>query len=136
MLPTAGLVVAALASFASPARAQFTAALVPPKPHLRADTLARQDSIRLAMRDMARRLTVMQQWVDSAAGALAIDTTDTAAPTPSPARPADAGAVRAAPEGDTIFHPGASAPATATELPLLALVGAGTLLLGVALLRR
>lgn len=132
MLPAA-LVVAALALSAGSARAQFTAAIVPPKPVLRTDSLARRDSIDRAMRDMAQRLSTMQRWVDSAAGALAIDTVDTATPprraTPAPAKPAGS-------EGDTVFHPGASAPEAASGLPLLALVGAGTLLVGVSLLRR
>ena len=129
MLPAAGLVVAALALSAGEARAQFTAAIVPPKPVVRTDSLARRDSLDRAMRDMAQRLSAMQRWVDSAAGALAIDTTDTAAPAAPAAPPAVS-------EGDTIFHPGASAPSTASGLPLLAMIGAGTLLLGVALIRR
>lgn len=133
MLPTA-FVIAALALSAGSARAQFTAAIVPPKPVMRPDSLARRDSVQQAMRDMSRRLEAMQRWVDSAAGALAIDTLDSAPPAASSAP--DAHAAPAKSEDDTIFRPGASAPYTVSELPLLAVVGAGTLLVGVALLRR
>lgn len=130
----AAFVVAALALSAGSARAQFTAAIVPPKPVMRTDSLARRDSIKQAMRDMAQRLSAMQRWVDSAAGALAIDTVDTAVRA-APPGPAAAPATPKRSEDDTIFRPGASAPAAASELPLLALVGAGTLLVGVALLK-
>jgi hypothetical protein len=137
-----------IVGISSPAAAQFTAAVVPPKPVPRVDTVARQDSIARAQVVLAKRMSDIKAWVDSAALALA------AAPRPVPAEsvvapqvtPADTGQVTTVSpgeveqetegEGDTTFHNGARVPATATPLPGIVLVGAGMLLLGVALLRR
>lgn len=62
------LFVLALAAFSGTARAQFTAAVVPPKAKAKADTIARQDSVRRATVALAARVTDMRKWVDSAAG--------------------------------------------------------------------
>jgi hypothetical protein len=58
---------AALAITAS-ASAQFTAAVVPPRVKAKADTTAKQDSVRRATVALAARVTDMKKWVDSAAG--------------------------------------------------------------------
>ncbi len=137
----------AVTAAASPAAAQFTAAVVPPKPAPRVDTVAVRDSMARNRAAVAAQLADMKVWVDSAAAALAR----------APASPEESAAVAAerserhrageavrgetvhgAEQGaaDTVFRDGGRAPATATPLPLLVVVGAGALLTGVALLRR
>jgi hypothetical protein len=147
----------ALGAFsASPARAQFTAAVSPPKrvdtvkvAALRADSSKRADSV------LAERMTDMKTWVDSAAAALAAhpaapesaqvvaqasrDSTSVSsaqgdvAPTPAPAKTTAKGETT----GETrAFRNGAPAPATATNLPTFTLLGAATLTLGLLLRRR
>jgi hypothetical protein len=142
--------VAALVSATSPAAAQFTSAVVPPKEKPRVDSTAvRGDSVRREQVKLADRMKDMTAWVDSAAVALAAQPSSQAADTSAPARTA-AGASRdgervtaaatgeVAPsrDGTTRFENGAPAPATATELPLLFLLGIGVTLVGVALRRR
>lgn len=62
------LIVCALAALSITAHAQFTAAVVPPKAKTKADTVAKQDSVRRATVALAARVTDMKRWVDSAAG--------------------------------------------------------------------
>jgi hypothetical protein len=62
------LVFLAIAASAGAARAQFTASVIPPKAKAKADTVARQDSVRRATVALAARVTDMRKWVDSAAG--------------------------------------------------------------------
>jgi hypothetical protein len=64
------LIVCAIASLAvtAAARAQFTAAVVPPRAKAKVDTTAKQDSVRRATVALAARVTDMKKWVDSAAG--------------------------------------------------------------------
>jgi len=50
------------------ARAQFTAAVVPPRTKAQVDTVAKQDSVRRATVALAARVTDMKKWVDSASG--------------------------------------------------------------------
>jgi len=50
------------------AHAQFTASIVQPRVKAKADTTARQDSVRRATVALAARVTDMKKWVDSAAG--------------------------------------------------------------------
>jgi hypothetical protein len=50
------------------ARAQFTAAVVPPRAKAQLDTAVRQDSVRRAAVALAARVTDMKKWVDSASG--------------------------------------------------------------------
>ena len=135
----------ALAGSASPAAAQFTAAVVPPKRVVRVDTTVRRDSVKRAQEERADRLSDMKTWVDSAAKALAVAPparTDSAARDTSvaarqqPVTQTAAGEVEPSTAGDTVFRNGGRAPATATSLPLFALIGAGALVTGVALLRR
>ena len=127
---------------ASPASAQFTSAVVPPKAAPKVDTVARRDSVEKANVQLAQRVGDMKRWVDSAALAIAAKA------------PADTGAaVAAQPRSDSVtvvasgevtepptetqrFHNGATAPSTATPLPLLALIGASALAVGSLLRRR
>jgi len=62
------LIVCALGALSTTAHAQFTAAVVPPKARAKADTVAKQDSVRRAAVALAARVTDMKRWVDSAAG--------------------------------------------------------------------
>jgi hypothetical protein len=80
------------------------------------------------------RLTNLKTWVDSAAGVVA---------TPAPARDSLAAMNPPPPANDSVLlktsdtatlRNGARAPATASDLPLLALLGAGALGLGALLL--
>jgi hypothetical protein len=176
------LLVCAIAACAmsSSARAQFTAAVVPPRAKAKVDTVVKQDSVRRATVALAARVTDMKKWVDSAAGVSipaadstslsARKTTDSAATAvmkdsvilnrnarlradsassiatvevhDSTGLKAPADSAKKVPpptasndsRGDTKrFSAGAPAPATASMLPLLAIVGATTLLAGAAL---
>jgi len=176
------LLVCALAALATTVRAQFTAAVVPPRSKATVDTAVKQDSVRRATVALAARVTDMKKWVDSAAGvplppesdsgsavASASDTTTPAtkdsvilnrnariradsassiatvevhdstglkpdsAPAQSSNRPVSKST--STPRETTRYAAGAPAPNTATELPLLALVAAATLLAGAALRR-
>ena len=142
--------VAALLCAASPAAAQFTTAVVPVKAKPRVDSVAtRADSMRKEQRKLADRMKDMKAWVDSAAVALAAQPSPQSADTSAAAQNA-AGATR---KGDRVtetaagevaesrkettrFKNGAPAPATATELPLLVVLGVGATLAGMALRRR
>ena len=141
--------VAALVCAASPAAAQFTSAVVPPKAKPRVDsTVVRADSMRKEQKKLAQRMTDMKAWVDSAAVALAAQPSSPAADTSATARSgADTarkgervtqsatGEVAEARDAATKFKNGAPAPATATQLPLLVVLGIGATLAGVALRR-
>jgi hypothetical protein len=143
------VIAVALACFASTASAQFTAAVVPPKPPPRVDTVARADSVKKAKAALTERLSDMKAWVDSAATALAMAPTPAAESTthtqpkhattverkPTTTETSTGEVVRRAP-ANTTFRNGAPAPNTATTLPLLAVIGAGALLTGLALIRR
>jgi hypothetical protein len=138
-----------LAAAAPAASAQFTSAVVPPKKPARAPEPAAVAQGPGARGDtaIAKRLTDMKAWVDSAAVALNVPTP---AATDSARVPAPADSMRTAARTDsapprqttasagevTSFHEGARAPNTATPLPLLALLGAGSLLAGSWLRRR
>lgn len=139
-----------IAIAASPAAAQFTSVVVPAKQQRAGATAAAATSqTAQARRDtsVAARLTDMKAWVDSAAGLkaprLASATTDSS----TGAVAQGVGASRAdtaararsenttTPAGTKSFREGAPAPNTASLLPLIALLGAGTLLVGLALIR-
>ena len=141
--------VAAVICAASPAAAQFTSSVVPPKAKPRVDSaVVRADSMRKEQKKLAQRMTDMRAWVDSAAVALAAQPSSQAADTSAGARSAAGtsrtggqvtetatGEVAEARDGATKFKNGAPAPATATELPLLVVLGIGATLAGVALRR-
>lgn len=144
---------AAMVGGAIPVEAQFTTAIVPPRRERPAQVrTAAEDS---AARDttIAVRLTDMRAWVDSAAGTLSVrpptDSTPVAAPVvavdtasrdaASPAtRDHDAAptARRGRERGVHRFQDGARAPATASPLALLIVLGAGSMLAGAALRKR
>jgi LPXTG-motif cell wall-anchored protein len=127
---------------AAPAQAQFTAVVVPPKkPKAEAVAEGKAANAEQTKADTAlkARMTDMKAWVDSAAVAVKVATpaasdsalrADSAAPTP--VRPTE---TRSAAGDVETFRQGAPAPNTATPLPLLALLGAGSMAAG-ALLRR
>jgi hypothetical protein len=141
--------VAALVCAASPAAAQFTTAVVPPEVKPKKDTVAtRADSMRKEQLKLADRMKDMKAWVDSAALALAAQPSPQAADTSSASQAAAgttrkgervtataAGEVSGSRNETTRFKDGARAPATATQLPLLVLLGVGATLAGVALRR-
>jgi hypothetical protein len=136
------------AAVATPAAAQFTGVVVPPKSKAQLQAAAARADSAVTRRDsaLAARLTDMKKWVDSAAVAVAaqpravagdssarVDTTrarsDTASARGKVSTAASAGEV-------TSFREGAPAPNTASPLPLIALLGAGSLLTGAWLRRR
>ncbi len=110
------------------APAQFTTYIAPRK---QVDT-ARPPTVAQAKAkaDTAARqaLTNMKAWVDSAAGrAMPAESTSVAA--------VDTGAVEAPPSRPiTTFRNGSTAPATASDLPTLALIGFACLSLGTVML--
>ena len=130
------LTVVTLVTIPAAAQAQFTTVVAPPRAkqvaesaESAADARARADSL------MRVRLGDMREWVDSAAVAIS-GVSDTARVVV-----VDSGEValepeRPAPRPTTEFREGAPAPATATGLPTLALIGIGALGLGAILLGR
>lgn len=116
------ITVAALFLAVRPAAAQVTTYIAPPRANAEArELIATADSVR---RDSVERVTManMTAWVDSAAGvtvrpSVAIDSTD-------PGRPV------------TTFVDGSVAPATASELPALLLLGMVAFGAGMVLLAR
>lgn len=121
---------AALAIGSGTAQAQFTSLVTPPRrpqpaPAMVAQQQAKADSVAHVA------VTDMRAWVDSAAGSVGAATatpaesTTVAAPVTTPAPQ---------PQPTTAFREGATAPQTASPLPLLALIGAGALVLGALLL--
>ncbi len=107
-------------------RAQFTT-FIPPR-NKAADSVKTTTAVaQKAKADSAinAQLTNMKTWVDSAAGVVAppIATTDTAAPVKAAVAAADT----------TIPAVGTRAPATASNLPLIALTGFGLLVAGTIL---
>ncbi len=109
-------------------QAQFTTFIAPPR--------ASADSAKAATVAVARArsdssaqasITNMKAWVDSAAGVAAPAVTDSvqvAMTTPTPTSPS----------ATTSFSNGAVAPATASYLPMLALLGLASLSVGIVLL--
>jgi hypothetical protein len=127
------LIPLAIAISSSAASAQFTTVTRPA-----ARTAQAVDSAPTrAQRDSVARVTLtdLKTWVDSAANIAMLsddslpETTDSAATVAVAPRPTE-------PRRTTAFSEGAVAPATATSLPLLALLGLGAVGLGALLLRR
>lgn len=123
------IVLALVAGAPAIASAQFTT-FIPPKNKAAdsvkaavvAETKAKDDSL------VHTQLTNMKTWVDSAAGLVAVP------PTPVADSLALATTSTASVAPDTTFRNGSRAPATASSLPLIVLVGTAALLLGVFLL--
>ena len=135
-------ILAAALILASPAalEAQFTTLVPPPRDPQPAQG-ARVAAAQQTRDDSLRRvqLSDMRAWVDSAAVAIAgvrdtlaeIDSGDVALERPALPRPVGE------PRQPTVtFREGAPAPATATGLPLLALLGIGALGIGAVLIGR
>lgn len=115
-----------IATAPAAAAAQFTTFIAPPSPvkdSIKAAVVAEQrvmtDSITQA------KITDMKTWVDSAAGMSRVSAIDTTMPT----------ALRSRATVTTASN-GTIAPATASPLPLLVVVGTAAMLLGSALIRR
>jgi hypothetical protein len=133
-IPTLSFVLAALLA-APAASAQFTGLVTPPpRPAPPVEIVARAGDVS-ADTTIARRMTDMKAWVDSAAVAVAAQAPqDTTAPPVIVETPP---AVVPPPQQEvTAFHEGAPAPDTATPLPALLLLGAGLIAGGAALRRR
>ena len=129
---------------AARADGQITTVVAQPKRvEAKAEAVARREEV--AQDSIARvTLTGMKQWVDSAAGALAIRPhpgtapSETAVPaaTPAPQKTDTLSTPRSRPAAAPEFRDGARAPDTATQWPTLALSGAALVLMGLALRRR
>lgn len=119
-------IIATLAG-ASRAQAQFTT-FIPPQTVVQdsaARAVAVADSVKaVADTSTALAITNMKTWVDSASGI--------ASP---PITPLPASSAAAAAESTTFVN-GARAPATASDLPLLLLLGCAAFVSGLVLLRR
>lgn len=121
------LFVAACVGMPAIAQAQFTT-FIPPKNKVADSVKAAVVAQQKAQTDSLShaQITNMRTWVDSAAGV-----------TPAPKTAADslaAGLSATTAAETTTFRNGRRAPATASDLPLLALIGAAALLLGIFLL--
>jgi hypothetical protein len=138
--------IALVTLFAGSARAQFTAVVAAP-PTSKAKVAAAQQQQQVAARqDSVARVTLtnMKAWVDSAAGSVGTvapmtrtDTAIVAATTQAPAAATThTTAVAKGDVADSTFRQGGRAPNTASPLPMLALLGASSLIAGLALLRR
>jgi hypothetical protein len=113
---------------------QFTTFVSPPRP--RADTTVKTTPAqqRVVTDSLSRvAITNMKAWVDSAAGDVVVNRTDSAGRPVAAPGPVTSSA--AAAESTTVFRDGARAPDTATWLPLMVLVGASAIGVGVVLLR-
>jgi len=120
-----GLASAALMLSATILNAQITTYVAPPRPLAPSpQAVATADSVK---RDSVQQATMtnMKAWVDSAAGVTipARVGTDSSAMVNDPGRPVV-----------TTFSNGTVAPATASELPTLAVLGAFLLLIGAGIL--
>lgn len=123
----AALLILALAALVpASASAQFTTFVAPPRPN--ADSAkAATVALRAEADSIAHTtLTDMKAWVDSAAGVVETPVDTTTIPVET----------RTATTTTTSFENGAVAPATASILPLLALLGLASLSLGIVMLAR
>lgn len=121
---------AALMLAASLANAQITTYTAPPRPLVTPQTVASADSVR---KDSVAQATMtnMKAWVDSAAGVAApryVGTVDSAALANDPGKPVTE------PATTTTFSEGSVAPATASALPTLAVLGFALFAIGALLL--
>ncbi len=116
------LAVVALAFGATQASAQITTYVAPPRPAAAAQVIAAADSVR---RDSVAQVTMtnMKVWVDSAAGVSVPAHVGDSLSVVDPGAPVT-----------TTFSDGSVAPATASTLPALAVLGVVFVALGAALL--
>ena len=130
------LALAALTPAAS--NAQFTTFISPTRPNTdsaKAATVA----VQRARTDSSARasITNMKAWVDSAAGVAQtapVDTTQLEPSTPAMTPPPPVPTTSRSTSATTSFSNGAVAPATASYLPLIALLGLASLSIGIVLL--
>jgi hypothetical protein len=122
------LILAVAALVPASATAQFTTFVSPPRPN--ADSAKAATVAQRAAGDSIAHttLTNMKAWVDSAAGV--VET-----PADTTTLPAESRTTTTA-TATTSFNDGAVAPATASILPLLALLGLASLSLGIVMLAR
>jgi LPXTG-motif cell wall-anchored protein len=128
------LIPVVLAISSTAASAQFTTVTRPaPRTAQAVDTAPTR-----AQRDSVARVTLtdLRTWVDSAANVALVSDDSIPQMTDSATTVVRAPARTIEPRRTTAFSEGAVAPATATQLPLLALLGLGALGLGALLLRR
>jgi hypothetical protein len=122
---------------------QFTTFVTPPRPRVDSATVPQTPAQQRATADSIARVTItnMKAWVDSAAGDVVVNRTDSAGRPVAAAGPVTSGPVAAirrdgaGRESTLTFTEGARAPDTATWLPLLVLIGAGAMGVGALLLR-
>jgi hypothetical protein len=135
------IAIALLAVSPALAEAQFTT-FIPPKNKVADSVKAVVAAVQKAEADTALRLrlTNMKTWVDSAAGVVPTPTSradSLTAGLPTPGMSAPGLSAPGTIAADTLaMRNGSRAPATASMLPLIALVGGTTLLLGALLLGR
>jgi hypothetical protein len=115
---------------------QFTTFVTPPRPRVDTTQVQATPAQQRATTDSLSRVAItnMKAWVDSAAGDVVVNRTDSAG-RPIAATGTVTSGTTAAVESTTVFRDGARAPDTATWLPLMVLIGTGALGVGVVLLR-
>jgi hypothetical protein len=116
---------ALIAAAPAAAAAQFTTFIAPPSPvkdSIKAAVLTEQKSMADSITHV--QITDMKTWVDSAAGIAAVPAVDTPR------------GVRTATQVTTAVSNGVVAPATASQLPLLLVIGGSAMIVGLALLGR
>jgi hypothetical protein len=114
-----------IAAAPAAAAAQFTTFIAPPNPikdSVKAVVVAEQKAVTDSITHA--QITDMKTWVDSAAGIAAIPPVDTTL------------GVRATTQTTTAVTNGVVAPATASPLPFLLVIGGSAMLIGLVLLRR
>jgi hypothetical protein len=122
---------------------QFTTFVTPPKPRVDSTKAVVTPEQQQTKADSVARVAItnMKAWVDSAAGDVVVNRTDSTGRPVAATGPVTAGAATPAArdtanrESTTTFREGARAPDTATWLPLLVLLGTGAIGVGVVLLR-
>jgi hypothetical protein len=122
---------------------QFTTFSTPPRPRADSATKVATPAQQRAAADSVTRVAItnMKAWVDSAAGDIVVNRVDSAGRPVAATGAVTSGAVTpggrdaASAESTSVFRDGARAPDTATWLPLLVLVGAGAVGVGVLVLR-
>jgi hypothetical protein len=115
---------------------QFTTFVTPPRPRVDTTKVQATPAQQRATTDSLSRVAItnMKAWVDSAAGDVVVNRTDSAGRPIAATGPVTSGST-APVESTAVFRDGARAPDTATWLPLMVLIGTGALGVGVVLLR-
>ncbi len=116
---------------------QFTTFVTPPRPRVDSATVRQTPAQQTATADSMARVAItnMKAWVDSAAGDVVVNRTDSTGRPVAATGPVTSGRTPAPAESTTVFRDGARAPDTATWLPLLLLVGTSAIGVGLVLLR-